>query len=85
MRKRQICVQVDERVARNMEKIRDETGIPISRQIELRLKGFEIRRSAHISEEEISDEERADIHEIREEMKRGEKFRLDDVLAELNV
>lgn len=85
MRKRQICVQVDERIARNMEKIRDETGIPISRQIELKLKGFEIRRSARISEEEISDEERADIHEIREEMKRGEKFRLDDVLAELNV
>jgi len=85
MRKRQICVQVDEEVAMNMEKIRDETGIPISRQIELRLKGFEIRKSARIPEEKISDEERADIHEIREEMKRGEKFRLDDVLAELNV
>jgi len=45
MRKRQICVQVDEEVAKNMEKIRDETGIPISRQIELRLKGFEIVES----------------------------------------
>lgn len=45
MRKRQICVQVDEEVAKNMEKIRDETGIPVSRQIELRLKGFEIVES----------------------------------------
>ena len=45
MRKRQICVQVDEEVAKNMEKIRDKTGIPISRQIELKLKGFEIVES----------------------------------------
>ncbi len=41
--------------------------------------------SALIPEEEISDEERAEIHKIREETKRGEKSRLDDVLAELNV
>lgn len=38
-----------------------------------------------IPEEEISDEERQEIHMIRDEMKRGEKFRLDDVLDELNV
>ncbi|MCZ7397103.1 MAG: hypothetical protein O8C59_01150 [Candidatus Methanoperedens sp.] len=42
MGKRQICVQVDEEVAKKMEVIRDETGIPISRQIELKLKGFKI-------------------------------------------
>lgn len=42
MRKRQICVQVDEAVAKNMETIRDKTGIPVSRQIELYLKGFKI-------------------------------------------
>lgn len=42
MVKRQICVQVDEEIAKMMEGIRDETGIPISRQIELRLKGFKI-------------------------------------------
>lgn len=44
MGKRQICVQVDEDVARKMEDIRDKTGIPISRQIELKLKGFKIVR-----------------------------------------
>lgn len=42
MAKRQICIQVDEEVARRMEDIRDKTGIPISRQIELKLKGFKI-------------------------------------------
>ncbi len=36
-----------------------------------------------IPEEEISDKERLEIHKIRKETKR-EKFRLDDVLAELN-
>jgi len=40
--KRQICVQVDEDVAKKMEKIRNLTGIPVSRQIELKLKGFKI-------------------------------------------
>jgi len=42
MAKRQICIQVDEEVAKRMEDIRDKTGIPISRQIELKLKGFKI-------------------------------------------
>ena len=42
MAKRQICVQVDEDVAKRMEKIRNQTGIPVSRQIELKLKGFKI-------------------------------------------
>jgi hypothetical protein len=42
MTKRQICVQVDEDVAKRMEDIRDKTGIPISRQIELKLQGYKI-------------------------------------------
>ncbi len=42
-------------------------------------------RSALISEEEISNEERAELQEIREEMAHGEKHRIGDVLAELNV
>lgn len=42
MTKRQLCVQVDEEIAQRMEEIREKTGIPISRQIELRLKGFKI-------------------------------------------
>jgi len=42
MAKRQICIQVDEEIAREMEEIRDKTGIPVSRQIELKLKGFKI-------------------------------------------
>jgi antitoxin component of RelBE/YafQ-DinJ toxin-antitoxin module len=52
MAKRQICVQVDEEIAKRMEEIREKTGIPISRQIELRLKGFKI----------VEDEERTFGH-----------------------
>ncbi len=38
-----------------------------------------------IPEEEISDDERREIHTIIEEMKRGKEHRLEDVLDELNV
>ena len=52
MPKRQLCVKVDEEIARKMEEIKDKTGIPLSRQIELKLKGFKI----------LEDEERAFGH-----------------------
>lgn len=42
MRKRQISFTIEEEIAKEMEKIRDETGIPISKQIELHLKGYRI-------------------------------------------
>jgi len=42
MTKRQICIQVDEDIAKEMEEIRYKTDIPVSRQIELKLKGFKI-------------------------------------------
>ena len=45
----------------------------------------ELIRSALIPEEEISDEERSELKEIRAKVKHGEKVRFDDVLAELNV
>ena len=44
MAKRQICFSIDEETAREMEKLRDETGLPLSKVIELRLKGYEIRK-----------------------------------------
>ena len=42
MAKRQICFQLEEEQAKEMEVIRDETGLPISRQLELKLKGYKI-------------------------------------------
>ncbi len=62
MTKRQICVQVDEEIAQRMEEIRDKTGIPVSRQIELRLKGFKIvedkeRTFGHLFDDEEQLEE----------------------------
>lgn len=46
---------------------------------------LELVKSALIPEVEINDEERAEIRKIRDEVKRGERVRLDDALAELNV
>lgn len=42
MRGRQLTVQIDEEILKGMEKIRDKTGLPISRQIDLRIKGYKI-------------------------------------------
>lgn len=42
MVKRQICFTVDEETAKELEKIREETGIPVSKQVELSLKGYKI-------------------------------------------
>ncbi|NOQ29463.1 MAG: hypothetical protein GQ566_05095 [Methanosarcinales archaeon] len=42
MGKRQICIQLDEEDAKKMEEIRTTTGIPLSKQIELKLKGYKI-------------------------------------------
>lgn len=44
MNKRQVTTQIDEELFKPMEKIRDETGLPISRQIALKMKGYEIRK-----------------------------------------
>ena len=41
-KKRQVCLRIEESLVQEMEQIRDKTGVPVSRQIELRLKGFTI-------------------------------------------
>ena len=41
-RKVQICIRIDEDLLKEMEKVKEETGIPISHQIELRLRGYAI-------------------------------------------
>ena len=45
----------------------------------------ELIRTALIPEEKVSDKEMAEILDIDKKMRRGEKTRLDHVLAELNV
>jgi hypothetical protein len=41
-KKRQVCVRIEESIVEEMEKVRDRTGVSVSTQIELRLKGFTI-------------------------------------------
>jgi len=45
----------------------------------------ELIRTALIPEEKVSDEEMAEILDIDEKMRRGERTTLDNALAELNV
>jgi antitoxin component of RelBE/YafQ-DinJ toxin-antitoxin module len=73
MAKRQICVQVDEEIAKRMEEIREKTGIPVSRQIELRLKGFKI----------VEDEERTFGHLFDDDKRLAEvRKRWDEAFGE---
>ncbi len=44
-KKRQVCFRLDESLVKEMEQIRDQTGVPVSTQVEMRLKGFSITRS----------------------------------------
>ena len=41
-KKRQVCIRVDESLVKEMERFKEKTGVPISQQIELRLKGYKI-------------------------------------------
>ena len=45
----------------------------------------ELIRTALIPEEKVSEEEMAEIRDIDARMRRGERTRLDDALAELDV
>lgn len=40
--KRQVSTQIDEEEYKRMVEIRDETGLPISRQMNIKLKGYKI-------------------------------------------
>ena len=51
MVKKQICFTVDEKTAKSLEKIREETGIPVSKQVELALKGYKIVKREEPEEE----------------------------------
>jgi hypothetical protein len=39
-KKRQVCFRIEASIVNEMENIREKTGVPVSTQIELRLKGF---------------------------------------------
>lgn len=41
-KKRQVCFRIEDSIVKEMEQIREKTGVPVSTQIELRLKGFTI-------------------------------------------
>lgn len=44
MAKRQMCFTTDEETAKKLEKLKDETGLPLSKIIELKMKGYVIKK-----------------------------------------
>jgi len=42
MGKKRVCILLDEKEYEELVKIRDETGLPLSKIIELKLRGYEI-------------------------------------------
>jgi len=42
--KRQVCFTIEEDIVKKMEELRDKTGVPVSKQIELALKGYKIEK-----------------------------------------
>lgn len=57
----------------------------IYNEIKMLRREVELIRTALIPEEKVSDEEMAEILDIDAKMRRGERTRLENVLAELNV
>jgi len=41
-KKKQVCIRMDESIVKEMERVRDETGVPLSQQVELKLKGYKL-------------------------------------------
>ena len=41
-KKKQVCIRLKESTIKEMEKIKGQTGMPISKQVELKMKGYKI-------------------------------------------
>lgn len=42
MNKIRICLSLDKTIVDELKAIQDKTGIPVSRQVEMRLRGFKV-------------------------------------------
>jgi hypothetical protein len=83
-RKRQVCFRIEEDLVEEMEHIREKTGVPVSTQIEMRLKGYAITRGTEKGNPEAvwrvfssleKDDELADnIDMAVERMRKGLRF-----------
>ena len=60
MTKRQICFQIDEEDLKEFEKVRDETGLSVSRQIEMKLMGWSIVKKV----ETVKKENEIEVHDV---------------------
>jgi len=67
MNKKQVCILLDMNLYKKLKKISEETGLPLSKVIELRLKGFEIVRARKEKKDRLSIGEIREIMEIKKE------------------
>jgi len=67
MNKKQVCILLDMNLYKKLKKISEETGLPLSKVIELRLKGFEIVRARKEKRDRLSIGEIREIMEIKKE------------------
>ena len=79
MNKKQVCILLDMNLYKKLKKISEETGLPLSKVIELRLKGFEIVRARKEKRDRLS------IGEIREIMEIKKEDLLDKLPVEENM
>ncbi len=55
MGRRQVCATIDEKLVEKMERIREESGMAVSRQIELRLMSYELVKIHEPTIEELEE------------------------------
>jgi len=67
MNKKQVCILLDMNLYKKLKKISEETGLPLSKVIELRLKGFEIVKARKEKRDRLSIGEIREIMEIKKE------------------
>ena len=79
MNKKQVCILLDMNLYKKLKKISEETGLPLSKVIELRLKGFEIVKARKEKRDRLS------IGEIREIMEIKKEDLLDKLPVEENM
>jgi len=77
MSKRQICFTIEEDLLKQIEEIRYNTGLPISRQIELQLSGYNIIKD----EKTVIQLRKITVKCLKKIGKKGETY--DDIIRRL--
>lgn len=42
--KQRVCLSLDKDTVKKMKDVKEETGLPLSKQVELKMKGYEVKK-----------------------------------------